>query len=246
MKDLCSHNCCATRGAMYVTPWCSLLRDKECNCSVLHLWYSLSMLQEEIDKRSSYLGKFRRTEEAAHLLDLIRMSKDETDLFIPFAKAAMADVSDALRLYMPKRENGYWWREGTETLVFTDVPALPDPALNFYAGQYVEFKGKLYMAIEDGDTDDFGTKIVPTEDYRNSIHFGILWDCSYNPNVIEPLDVAVFEALVARILYKWLVMAYPDEAARYNAEYEEHLLKIRDRARALQNVHIIDRILRPF
>ena len=297
MKDLCSHNCCAVKGAMYVTPWCDMLRGKDSSCSVLHLWYKLPMIQKEIDKRTSYLGKFRRTEEAQHLLDLLRMSKDETDLFIPFAKAAMADVSDALRIYMPKHDIAYWWREGQETVIIHSSDITPDPdvlhlsqlsevddegfliadnipvdeegyikiaetavdedgyiigdgsevePIPFVAGQYVMLDDNLYIAIEDGDSSDMTGKLVPTEDYRNSIHFGILWHCSYNPNAVEPLDVAVFEALVARIIYKWIVMAYPDEAVRYNAEFDEHMMKIRDRARAMEGPQIVNRIPRMF
>lgn len=244
MKELCSGSCCARKGAMYVTPWCKMLQGKDSSCAILHLWYTIPFFQEEIDKRSSFLGSMRRTEEAQHLQDLIRMSNDETNMFIPFAKAAMADVFDALAEYMPKHEKAYWWREGQETAVFTDNP-LPDPAVTFYAGQYVEYNGDLYIAIEDGDSDDFAGKLVPTEDYRNSIHYGILFGCHSNINAVEPLDVAIFEALVARVIYKWLRYAYPEEAPAYLDEFNEHLDKIKKRASLLENVRIVRRIPRP-
>ena len=48
----------------------------------LHFAYRLEDLQAEIEKRTFYLGKFRRGEngEVPHLLDLIGMSRDEGDL----------------------------------------------------------------------------------------------------------------------------------------------------------------------
>lgn len=248
MKELCQCNC-STPVSAYRTPWCSLLMQSSCCAgpiNILHLWYKLSMLQDEIDMRSSYLGKFRRTEESKHLLDLIRMSKDETNLFIPFTKAAMADIYDALHIYLPRNEKAYFWREGKDTVVFTDTPAPPVPAVDFQKGQYVKYNGDLYMAIADGSSDDFAGKLVPTEDYRDSIHYGIVWRCGSSINAVEPLDVAIFEALVARIIYKWLNYAYPDEAPRYLSEYEEHLEKIRRRAAILAGAQIVDRIPRIF
>ena len=64
----------------------------------LHLYYSLLNIQKEVEKRTYYLGSKRAgaTEKAPHLLDLIGMSRDEADVLYPFAKAAMADVFDAL------------------------------------------------------------------------------------------------------------------------------------------------------
>lgn len=243
MKELCSCDCCSKPHAGYVTPWCNLLNGQDDSCAVLHLWYKIAAIQDEIDKRSSYLGKFRRTEEAQHLLDLIRFSKDEENMFIPMAKAAMADVFDVLFPTMPKHEKAYWWNEGTDTVVFTDNP-LPDPAVTFKPGQYVEYNGELYKAVNDGSSDDFAGKLVPTEDYRYSMHYGILWRCKSNINAVEPLDVAIFETIVARIIYKWLEYAFPDEAARYLNDYNEGLSAIRNRAKILEGPKIVNRISR--
>lgn len=252
MKELCTCQYCATAAARYVTPWCELLRGKDSSCAVLHLWYKIDMIREEIDKRTSYLGKLRRAEEAKHLLDLIQLSTDEYDMFVPFAKAAMADIFDILHSYMPKREKAYWWREGRDTIVIDDdesessdsSDSSEDEPIKFYAGQYVLYNGMLYIALEDGDSDDIAGKLAPTEDYRNSIHYGILWSCGSNINAVEPLDVSVFEALVARIIYKWLQYSYPDEAPRYLEEYNECLAQISRRAHILEGAHIVHRIPR--
>lgn len=244
MKELCSNSSCSRIG--YRTPWCSLLeRANGAASDILHFWYKLDWLREEIDKRTAYLGKMRRTEETKHLLDLINMTSDEDDMFVPFAKSSMADVWDALSKYAPKQDEAYWWNEGKTTIVInTDTNA---EAIEFHAGDYVLLNGALYMAIADGTSEDYEGKLIPTEDYRKSIHYGILWcNCSSNINMVTPLDTAIFEALVARIIYKWLLYAFPDEAPRFLRDYEEHLAKVRDRAGKLWGPKIIDRVPRVF
>lgn len=250
MKEICQCNC--TLIGRYRTPWCDLLHSLHgTSGEVLHLWYKLDWLRQEVDKRSAYLGKFRRTEEAQHLLDLINMTVDEDDLFVPFAKAAMADVYDELMNYSPKHEMAYFWNEGKYTIVFDDPESESDASdddepVTFVKGDYVLYNGNLYIAIADGSSEDFIGKLYPTEDYRKSIHYGILWRCcGSNINIVDPLDTAIFEALVARIIYKWLLYAYPAEAPRYLDEWNECLEKIKRRASALNGSKIVHRIPRP-
>lgn len=258
--------CCCRVGA-YRTPWCQLLHsDEENECEVLHLFYKIPVLQEDIERRSSMLGKLRRTEEAQHLLDLIALTKDEEDLFSIFARAAMADVFDALQLYAPKLSKGYFWREGlssfelgeavgvvTESEGEEDVLALNGEEVRmntsivpFKKDDYVRIGDQWYVAAADGDTTDWASKLIPTEDYRNSIHYVLRCKCRSNLNMIEPIDTAIFEALVARIIFKWLEYAYPDEAPRYNAAYEEEIAKLRKRCDQLWGTHIVHRIPRMF
>ncbi len=249
MKEFLN-GCCSI--GTYKTPWCQLLsKELGCGCgdSMLHLWYKLDFLQAEIDKRSAYLGKFRRTEEAKHLLDLINMTTDESNLFIPFARAAMADVFDALNLYTPHCKKAYFWNEGTTTIVINEDGECNEGGnyISFKEGNYVLYKGELYIAVADGDSNNLSDKIKPTEDYRKSIHYGIKWTCcESNINMVEPLDTAIFEALVARIIYKWLLYAYPDEAPHYLQEYVETLQNIKTRVNFLNGTHIVNRIPRLF
>lgn len=79
----------------------------------LHFAYRLEDLQAEIEKRTFYLGKFRRGEngEVPHLLDLIGMSRDEGDLLYSFAKAAMADVFDSVNQYTLHIPKEYAWKK---------------------------------------------------------------------------------------------------------------------------------------
>lgn len=82
------------------------MTDENCQSKV-HFWYGIPSIQDEVEKRSSFLGKCRRTEEAAHLLDLIAMTKDETELFIPFLKKAAAQVFDVLEKYTNGVKDAY-------------------------------------------------------------------------------------------------------------------------------------------
>lgn len=533
MKEICQCNCSLTG---YRTPWCDLLKSLNGTTGeVLHLWYKLDWLRDEIrkrlaylgntqnyenapnindligadetsappmrfhlsytvedltreiERRTAYLGRFRRTEEAAHLLDLIKMTEDERDLFesfvqeaiadvwrvlsapfvglnkkawwqetatvdyavgahfdfdvsynmtnenlaplraivlealverviykwlslaypqeaaaydglfqqslttirdrsnefralwsklyIPYAKAAMSDVYDALVMHAPRHEMAYFFNEGKTTVKLSeelegylrlseiatgdvdpdgyitvdDIPVdsfgdimiaetgttsddyitedvsagagssasastssvststsyiyLADTAtsdvnadgyivvdylpvdasgyiligdtgttddgyikanagdgitndsgsvttgavVTFQKDDYVEYNGQLYKATADGDSTDFVGKLVPTEDYRSSIHYGIVWKCcGSNINMVEPLDTAIFEALVARIIYKWLQSAYPAEASRYLEDWNEYLSKISTRVRFLDGPQIVNRISRSF
>ena len=292
MKEICQCNYSVSAIA-YRTPWCSMFRDSE-PTEILHLWYKLTVLRNEVEKRSSYLGKLRRTEEAQHLLDLVAMTEDEEDLFVPFAKAAMSDVLDVLHTYMPKREKAIFWREGKETVILPDVPdedsllhlsqldadnvdedgfivvdTIPEDEdgyiqisetgvdadgyivqedhptgllAYFHTGDYVQYKGELYMAIADGDSHDFVGKLVPTEDYRDSVHYGLNWRCcGSNINAVEPLDTAIFEALVTHILLNWLAMVYPQEAPNYSTRWELCKEKIRFRCNILNGPQIVNR-----
>lgn len=220
------------------------------------------------------------------------------NVFVPHAKAAMADVFDVLNTYMPKHEKAYFFRESKETIILPDFPdenslhlsrldadnvdedgfivadTIPEDEngyiqisetgvdadgfiapedhptgllVYFHTGDYVRYKGELYMAIADGNSRDFVGKLVPTEDYRDSVHYGLNWRCcGSNINAVEPLDTAIFEALVARIIYKWLCMSYPAEAERYQAEWLEHLEAIRRRCNILNGPQIVNRISRLF
>lgn len=93
-------------------------------CRILHLYYSLLSLQQEIEKRTFYLGKYRTDENGnkPHLLDLIGMSRDEADILYPFAKSAMADVFDALHsstIGIPKQ---YKWEDKPNVITIRRRP----------------------------------------------------------------------------------------------------------------------------
>lgn len=86
----------------------------------LTLSYSMTTIQEEISKRTSYLGKNRSAEDTPHLLDLLHMSKDETDLFTTFMQTAMADVYDAVGKYGKRiGSDSFLYDTATNTITYT-------------------------------------------------------------------------------------------------------------------------------
>ncbi len=347
---------CGMVGA-YRTPWCSMLNAAE-DKDVLHLYYPLKSLAEEVEKRTSYLGKFRRTEEAKHLLDLISMTQDEGDMFYSFARLVMADVFDALRRYIPaKTDKVYLWDEGGDMIELTTIPdyqysdfetriqlngnkivgystfklegvdsakmrvrllmmvsygveytinessevkselrksvleiecahtgdnmwcgeiafapslAVSDEETSservgwiesvsledikvewkapevFRKGQYVKTGEELYIALVDGDANDYAGKLQKTEDYRHSIHYLISYPKDKSVDLSKPLDATIFEALVTGVMYKWLEYSYPDEAERFFKAYESALIDIRARCIFFAGSPIVHRVARYF
>lgn len=80
-----------------VNSWWFMTDDK---CQpIVHFCYKVESIADEVEMRSALLGRSRRSEEAAHLLDLIAMTKDEIKLFWSLAQKAAARVFDVLEKY---------------------------------------------------------------------------------------------------------------------------------------------------
>jgi hypothetical protein len=92
----------------------------------LHFNYRLAELQEDVERTTSYLGKFRRTESAAHLQDLIAMTKDESNMFTPIAKEVALSVFDEFKKGVFNAGDSSW--KYKESLVLNDI-VLP-PTIN--------------------------------------------------------------------------------------------------------------------
>lgn len=330
----------------------------------LHFSYKLVDLQKEIEKRTFYLGKYRRTEGTQHLLDLIGMSRDENDLLYSFSRAAMADVFDNINsnsLHIPKKyewkgltkpvnirindkinvgvvnqvisgtatiidkdkgivefnanfklDDSYvtgtkyavsasidvtfickrslktsstgtpielsidkkingmeippaniiytgpsdGWRlvgfrfevpletqgefvsaEWVESVVESDWPAevyvhLKD-AEKIASGTFFEFNNKTYESIVDTDENEINKNINAVAVLTDSeealvegIHYYFDVPEYLNLTTVDPLDNAIMEALVNRIIWKWLVLSYPQEAATYDTMYQDNIKSI--------------------
>lgn len=329
----------------------------------LHFSYNLVDLQKEIEKRTFYLGKFRRTEEAQHLLDLIGMSRDEDDLLYSFTKAAMADVFDQLSLNTHHIPKGYLWKTIKDPIAidsnkmppvkdnFVITPAVVNdgtavqidgsfgisangvnnytkmyplieleltvnttfnvigtntalsrsksvkvtiPSKNllaFSANQWeivravfpIELEEESSLTTAEKITSCTATRIIPdaqiqlwidpvklyvgdrivlerymsgdkevsgsyeitsdtdtnnivinenakevdsSEIMTEGIHYFFNIPEYLNMSSIDPLDNAIMEALVNRIIWKWLVLSYPNEAATYDTMYQDNLKSI--------------------
>lgn len=230
----------------YRTPWCSMLGvcGTGDNAKILHLYYPLHELSEEINMLTATLGAHRSSESAVHLLDLVNMSKDETPQFFSFVKTAMAKVFDELGKFTRNVEKAYRFDEGHPTIVIVDGGEV----VNFKKDQWVIKDGKFYIALEDGTSadDDLMSKLdEQPADFRHSVHYIIQWQYKMNDNFIRPLDQFVFDALKFCIIYEWLHIAYPSEEEPYLLRYQEALKYIR-RCMSRLNQPTIDRIPRIF
>ena len=330
----------------------------ENTCSYqLHFNYRLDDIQREIEKRTSYLGKFRRTEQASHLQDLIAMTRDEQNLLIPFAQSAMADVWDQLRkgvLHLSGLD--YEWedkvdvrditlnpavRVGAEELVSnhtdntitikdsfsilekidtyiygveldvelkvgtmfyvkdgmdsqvvnertvkTRIPytntyyadgtwnIIPytieiklDGASDFTSnevitnativsvsassynkreesidlGEYIKVNDKVYCVVKhtNVNTIDMNKDVVEvtTLDISDGIHYRMNIPSRINTNLITPLDTAILNALVNKIVHSWLLLSYPTEAEVYAALYASAAAQVYQRCNIFNVTH---------
>ena len=126
--------------------------------SQLHFNYQLATLQEEIEMKTSYLGKFRRTENASHLLDLVAMTKDETNLFTSLANEVSAEVFNSFRKGM--LNIGHTNQEVTKNVEPIDVTENP----------IVELGMNILEVVADGNTfkvkGSFNTQALDVISYK--------------------------------------------------------------------------------
>jgi hypothetical protein len=326
----------------------------------LHFNYQVEDIQREIEKRTSYLGRFRRTEQTSHLQDLIAMTKDEQNLLIPFAQSAMADVWDQLRkgcLHLSgldyeweerkevrevalnpileirdsgnraentdssitikggvelkgggldnyiygvelkakaKVETSFLIKDGKNSQIinhryvdihiphtnvyydettnkytiipytvqlnmepsteFTSEEVITDVEIvelnaesynkregNIDVGEYISIDGQVYCATRQTNVNksSFMTDIVSVQamDIRNGIHYRMNVSSKINPNLIAPLDTAIIEALVNKIIYSWLMLAYPQEAEVYATLYVNAASQVYQRCNIFNVTH---------
>lgn len=90
---------------------------------------------------------------------------------------------------------------------------------------------KLYIAKHDctsnvvlGNEDDFEYMDF---DFRGTIHYVLWFPNMHNSHgILEALDDHLFEALVLYIIYRWLKIVYPEEAASWYEDFENRIIKI--------------------
>lgn len=86
--------------------------------TIVHYYYNIDTLKKEVDMRTSYLGRFRKSEDAAHLLDRLRFSGDESDLFTSFLKSAMAEIFMFIGKSTNDVENAYIYEPENKDAVY--------------------------------------------------------------------------------------------------------------------------------
>lgn len=119
-------------------------------------------------------------------------------------------------------------------VVSSSVVAEDKEPVILHTGDLIEYNGKEYEMLTDTDSNRFdAAKDAMLFDKNNALSDGIHYymevPCYINETAAEPLDNAILEALVNRIIWKWLVLAYPNEAAAYDTIYKDCLNSIRMR-----------------
>lgn len=105
---------------------------------------------------------------------------------------------------------------------------------------WVEYDNKLWFSLVEVEEDTFihtmmgrrenrGEFILYPVDPRYSIRYYIEYVKELNVHYIEPLDIAIKEALVCYIIAHWLEYSYPKEAANWLAKHEQALSDVRKR-----------------
>lgn len=119
-------------------------------------------------------------------------------------------------------------------VISSSVVAEDKEPVVLHTGDLIEYNGKEYEMLTDTDSNRFdAAKDAMLFDKNNALSDGIHYymevPCYINETAAEPLDNAILEALVNRIIWKWLVLAYPNEAAAYDTIYKDCLNSIRMR-----------------
>jgi hypothetical protein len=107
---------------------------------------------------------------------------------------------------------------------------------------WVKYGSKLYQTIETTNENDFLDTIVygikpndkyilyPPIDPRYSIRYLLVYPKSLNTQYIEPLDIALHEALVCHIIKNWLEYSYPSEVEVWDKKYLKALKNVYSRS----------------
>lgn len=146
----------------------------------LHFNYRLAELQEDVERTTSYLGKFRRTESAAHLQDLIAMTKDESNMFTPIAKEVALSVFDEFKKGVFNAGDSSW--KYKDSLVLNNI-VLP-PTINPRIAEMNVVKNgddihvySMAFDIEEIDTAKYSLDIIIEFVYKVKYHM------MYDPDI---------------------------------------------------------------
>jgi len=211
---------------------------------LIHYWYKLDDVLEEVYKRTTYLGKNKSDEQGAHLLNRIAMTEDDRSIFESFLQNAQANVFDVISPFTHGIDGAYWWNETYNAVDVLEVDILGGTPYNAEKGTYIRMINndttvEYYYATEDtiitedgGGGIDFGA-CVQIPDYQNSVHY-ITWHKDwFNKNVLRSVDNGIFEALVLFVLSRHYDNVLTEkESDRYRNLYDEQLTFIGRRLNA--------------
>lgn len=213
---------------------------------VICFYYNIQDLAEHVFKITSYAGRMFNPEVGDFLLDRVKLTHDDRDIFDTFLQDALFRVVDELSpfaKYIP--EPIYTFRTyDNATLVYYE------DGLEATAGIVVHNRNtnKHYLTIKNTDLLS-EEDLLDKEYFVETPHFELIelfieklaW---FNERAISSADEAIKNALCYYVIYKWLVAPFPKEAAYYLNEHTDSMVLINRRLNS-QN-KIINRRARYF
>ena len=213
---------------------------------VICFYYNIQDLAEHVFKLTSYAGRMFSKEVGDYLLDKVKLTHDDRDIFDSFLQDALFRVADELSpfaKYLP--EPIYTFRTyDNATLVYYEDGLEATVGLvihNRIANKYyITIKETVLLSEED---------LLDKEFFIETPHFELIelfienltW---FNERAIHSADEAIKNALCYYVIYKWLVAPFPKEASYYLNEYDVNMVLINRRLNS-QN-EIINRRARYF
>lgn len=102
-------------------------------------------------------------------------------------------------------------------------------------------KDTEYSALTEFTENDLPDKLSSVaeivgngETINEGIHYYFEFPNYFNESLVEPLDNAILEALVNRVIWHWLILSYPAEAATYDALYQASIAALKTRSDIFQ------------
>ena len=205
---------------------------------VVHYYYPLSMLEEEVYKRTSYIGKHRTdaVESAgSNMLDAVALTRDERPMFLTLCRDAADEVYRLIEPFVYDPRTSFFFNEEGTAVKYIEGAG---GGISIRKGDWVEYHADsqtdtftLYIALRDTTTDtpisDTSAFAPADADTRRSVHYIIGKPAWVLENSVQSTDHNIQEALIAHILWKWLSIVLPGEAAAYAAQFDERCLRVR-------------------
>jgi hypothetical protein len=110
-----------------------------------------------------------------------------------------------------------------------------------FLGDYALIDGKAYYIKKNTNINEFDINADAVEinklEITDGVHFYMNIPSSVNPNLIKPLDDAIAEALVLKIMHSWFLFSYPQEAEVYAVLSANALAQVYKRCNVFNVVH---------
>jgi hypothetical protein len=116
------------------------------------------------------------------------------------------------------------------------------------AGDTIDINGKKYIVNVDTNINDtnFANCISYhlDEEFTEGIHYYLTIHKNFDVSRSETLDVAIEDAITNGIIWKWLLIAYPNEAANYKALYDIAIDEMKNRCSIFKQItRLVPRII---